>query len=262
MSDAKLIFAGRSDPGRVREHNEDRIAWRADLGFAVLADGMGGHHAGEVASEMTVTSIADELSRALGETPLACGGDDDGTEAVYLCMSSIEQANALVYQAAQADPLCKGMGTTVVLALCAPECVTVAHVGDSRAYLLRDARLEQVTRDHSMVQDAVHNGLFTLEEAQRVFAKNLISRAVGIGADVEVDVQQVPARGGDVWLLCSDGLSDLVSDAELALTIVNFGANLDEAARRLVRMANERGGHDNISVVLIGYRDGARNTAG
>jgi len=250
MSELTLRIAGHSDTGRVREHNEDCIAVRPDLGLAVLADGMGGHRAGEVASSLAVQAVVDELERALLESPLASGVDDDGTEAVYLTLNTVAQANMLVYQSAQENPERTGMGTTLVLALFAAGSVTIAHVGDSRVYRLRNARLEQLTHDHSMVEEAVRKGLLTREEAQRNFSKNIITRALGVGPDVDVDVQQFELCSGDVYLLCSDGLTDVVSDAELQLALRDFGANLDQAVRHLIALANAGGGHDNISVVL------------
>ena len=250
MNDLTIRIAGNSDTGRVREHNEDSIAVRPDLGLAILADGMGGHLAGEVASRLAVQSVVNELERALAEAPLASGDDDDGTEAVYLMLNTVAQANSLVYQNAQASVERTGMGTTLVLALFAASKVTIAHVGDSRAYRMRDTHLERLTQDHSMVEEAVRKGLFTREEAQRNFSKNIITRALGVGPDVDTDVQQFAVLAGDLYLLCSDGLTDLVSDADLQLALQQFGSNLDELVGRLIALANTRGGHDNISVVL------------
>jgi PPM family protein phosphatase len=146
------------------------------------------------------------------------------------------------------------MGTTLVLALFAAGSVTIAHVGDSRVYRLRDARLEQLTLDHSMVEEAVRKGVLTREEAQRNFSKNIITRALGVGPDVDVDVQQLEMCSGDLYLLCSDGLTDVVSDADLQLALRDLGANLDNAVRHLIALANAGGGHDNISVVLASYQ--------
>lgn len=249
-----MRFAGGTDTGLVREHNEDQIAWREDMGIAVLADGMGGHRAGEIASRMAVRTIIDELCGALAETPLSAHAGDDGTEAIYLCTNAVAQANNAIYQSAHSDPACAGMGTTVVLALCGPEYVTISHVGDSRLYLFRAGQLQQVTADHSVVQDAIRQGLYTPDEARRAFSKNVITRALGIAADVDIETQELRTELGDVLLLCSDGLSDQVSDADIALTLRSFGANLDEAARHLISLANARGGIDNVSVVLVRYR--------
>ena len=254
MNDQTLNIAGDSDTGCVREHNEDCIGMHPDLGFAVLADGMGGHRSGEVASRIAVQSIDGELMRALTETPLASGVDDDGTEAVYLALNTVAQANTQVYQSAQTNPEHTGMGTTLVLALFAASSVTIAHVGDSRAYRLRDSHLERLTHDHSMVEEAVRKGMFTLEEARRNFGKNIITRALGIEPDVDIDVQQFKLRAGDIYLLCSDGLTDRVNDADLQTVLWEFRSNLDEAVRHLIALANTRGGHDNISVVLARYQ--------
>ncbi len=254
MNDLTLRIAGNSDTGRVRDHNEDCIAMRSDLGLAVLADGMGGHSAGEVASSLAVQAVVDELERALAEAPLASGEEDDGTEAAYLIMNTVAQANSLVYQSAQVNPERTGMGTTLVLALFASGSVTIAHVGDSRAYRLRDSRLERLTHDHSVIEEAVRKGMFTREEAQRNLSKNIITRALGVGPDVDTDVQQFAMRSGDIYLLCSDGLTDLVNDTDLQTALREFAANLEKAIQHLIALANTRGGHDNISVVLAQYQ--------
>ena len=270
MSNLSVHIAGDSDTGKVREHNEDRIALRPDLGLAVLADGMGGHRAGEVASGLAIQAVVDELERTFAE--LAPGVNniaranlvtsvnpvesesDDSTEAVYLTLTAIAHANTLIYQSAKINPEHTGMGTTLVLALFALGNVTIAHVGDSRAYRLRDSHLERLTQDHSLIEEAVRKGMFSLEEAQRNFSKNIITRALGIGPDVDTDVQQFVMRPGDLYLLCSDGLTDLVSDADLQLALQKFGTNLDQAVQHLITLANARGGHDNISVVLALYQ--------
>ncbi len=252
MNNFTLRIAGKSDTGRVREHNEDCIAVRPDLALAVLADGMGGHRAGEVASGLAVQAVVDELQRVLTESPLASGVDDDGTEAVYLALSTIAQANTLVYKSALENPQYSGMGTTLVLALFAAGSVTIAHVGDSRAYRLRDAQFERLTHDHSMVEEAVRKGMYTLEEAQRNFSKNIITRALGIGPDVDTDVQQFLVHSGDLYLLCSDGLTDVVNDGDLQAALRNT-ADLEQTVSDLIELANARGGHDNISAVLAYY---------
>lgn len=250
MSAARIEFAGVSDVGRVRENNEDRIVWRADLNLAVLADGMGGHNAGEVASTLAVQTIVDELEHALRESPLTLNNEDDDTEAVYLCMNAVAQANSAIHQVAQRDPACAGMGTTVVLGLFGAGKMIVAHAGDSRAYLWRGDRLSALTRDHSIVQDVVRQGLCTEEEARRTFSKNIVTRALGVAPDVDVEVRSVATAPGDLVLLCSDGLTDRVSESELALCIRKFGANLEHTARELVDLANVHGGADNVSVVF------------
>ena len=262
MNDLTLRIAGLSDTGLVREHNEDCIAVRPDLGLVVLADGMGGHRAGEIASALAVQAVVDELERALAEPELALGADvahragalpgagSDGAETAYLMLNTLAQANALVYQSAQTSPERTGMGTTIVVALFAAGRVTVAHVGDSRAYRLRDAQLERLTHDHSVIEEAVRKGMFTREEAQRNFKKNIITRALGVGPDVDTDVQQFEVRSGDLYLFCSDGLTDMVSDADLQSALVESGDHPDRAAQHLIELANKGGGRDNISVVL------------
>lgn len=254
MNDLTLRIAGDSDTGRVREHNEDHIAVHAKLGFAVLADGMGGHRAGEVASSLAVQIVVSELERVLTECPLVPETDDDGTEAMYLALNSVAQANMAVYENAQASPDRAGMGTTMVLALFASGSMTIAHVGDSRAYRLRDAQLERLTQDHSMIEEVVRKGMFTAEEARRNFGKNIITRALGIGSEVDIDVRQFSMRASDIYLLCSDGLTDVVCDADLQSALLEFGNEPDQAVRHLIALANARGGYDNISVILARYQ--------
>jgi protein phosphatase len=262
LNDLTLRIAGLSDTGLVREHNEDCIAVRPDLGLVVLADGMGGHRAGEIASALAVQAVVDELERALAEPELVSGvdvahrvgvlpeGGGDGAEAAYLLLNALAQANALVFKSAQASPERTGMGTTIVVALFAAGSLTIAHVGDSRAYRLRDAQLERLTHDHSVIEEAVRKGMFTREQAQRSFKKNIITRALGVGPDVDTDVQQFTVRPGDLYLFCSDGLTDMVSDADLQIALVESGDHPDRATQHLVELAKKGGGRDNISVVL------------
>jgi protein phosphatase len=247
----KLRCVGLTDTGRVREHNEDTIAFDANMGLLVLADGMGGYNAGEVASGIAVKTIVNLVREAieredLGETDPATGQ----SRTAIILRDAVTRANKIIYQTARTQPNCEGMGTTVVGALFHDNRVTIAHVGDSRVYRLRGEVFEQVTLDHSLLQELVDRGFYSPEEAQRAANKNYVTRALGVEASVEVEIQEHPAQRGDIYLLCSDGLSDMVEDDDIHLTINTFGANLDTVAKHLVQLSNDNGGKDNISVLL------------
>jgi serine/threonine protein phosphatase PrpC len=237
-----LEIASLTDPGLVRDLNEDSIAADADLGYAILADGMGGYNAGEVASGMTVSLLAESLKAALRK--------DSPLDPPALLAGDVARVNAAVYEASRSDARYAGMGTTLVAVLFHDDRITVAHVGDSRLYRLRGERLEQVTRDHSLLQEQIDSGLISPEDARLSANKNLVTRALGIDPFVEVEVRQYEALPGDIYLLCSDGLNDMVADEEIQLTLNLLGANLELAAQQLVQMANDNGGRDNISVIL------------
>lgn len=248
----KLAFAGHTDTGQVREHNEDCIAYEPELGLAVVADGMGGYNAGEVASGIAVDTVLARVRERLAEV---AGEPEDPftglTPVTLLLQEAIELANETIFHAAQTQPQCAGMGTTIVACLFHEDRVSVAHVGDSRLYRLRAGLLEQVTTDHSLLAELVARGFYTPEEARQSLNKNLVTRALGGEETVEVTVAEEPVLAGDVLLLCSDGLSDMVEDSDIGLTISDFGANLQAVAEQLVQRANEKGGRDNISAVLV-----------
>ncbi|MBB5202776.1 protein phosphatase [Inhella inkyongensis] len=239
-----LELVGLTDVGRARNNNEDCFALDTEAGLAVLADGMGGYNAGEVASQMLTSFLHSELGRWLHE---AEGAPPEAVRrAVEIC---VDNANRAILGAAQTNPRYAGMGTTLVMAVFRPEGVCVAHVGDSRAYRLRAGRLEQITRDHSLLQEQLDAGLITPEQAVHALHKNLVTRAVGVEPIVQVDVALHPLQPGDQFLLCSDGLSDMLDDAQLqALCLRNN--DLTDAARMLIAGANEQGGRDNITAVL------------
>lgn len=246
----KLQFVGLSDTGRVRSHNEDAIGTNADIGLIVLADGMGGYKAGEVASALAVRTISEEIAGNLREARKQKSHDSGYSPETILLRKAITKANENIHQTAKSQPQCEGMGTTVVACLFYDNRVSIAHVGDSRLYRLRGDRFEQVTLDHSLLQELVSRGFYTPEEARKSLNKNLVTRALGIEPTVQVDVQEDVVLTGDVHLLCSDGLSDMVEDEDIHLTLSTFNANLDTAAQQLIRMANDNGGKDNVSVVL------------
>ncbi len=243
-------IASCSDPGIVRAHNEDSVAADAANGLVVLADGMGGYNAGEVASGIATTVITTETARALASLRLQQEGDRKlATE--QLVREQVLKANTSIYQAAQSQPQYAGMGTTLVMCLFYDNRVMIAHLGDSRVYRLRDDVFVQVTRDHSLLQEQIDSGLITREQAKHAQHKNLVTRALGIDPTVEPEIHDYDAKPGDVYLLCSDGLCDMVSDEDIGLTVQALGANLKLAAQQLVQMANDNGGRDNVSVILV-----------
>ena len=243
-----LEIATATDSGMVRSHNEDSIAADQEVGLAVLADGMGGYNAGEVASGIAVELIRAETKKVLaGKKP----EELNGRSAEQLITDHATRANAAIYQASQSQPQYSGMGTTLVVALWHDNHVSVGHVGDSRLYRLRDGVLEQVTRDHSLLQEQIDSGMITKEQARHSQNKNLVTRAVGIDPEVETEVHTYPVRPGDIFLLCSDGLNDMVTDEDIQLTLASLQANLPLAAQQLVQRANDNGGRDNVSVILV-----------
>ncbi len=247
----KIQFSAVTDTGRVREHNEDAIATNAEAGLLVLADGMGGYNAGEVASGIAVKTVHGLLSDAVmrekrGEIETTTGFM---RQSIAL-RDGVRRANKIIHQTAQSQPQCEGMGTTIVAALFWDNRVSVAHVGDSRMYRLRDGELTQITLDHSLLQELVDRGFYSEEEAQRSTNRNYVTRALGVESQVEVEIQETAVQVGDIYLLCSDGLPDMVEDEDIHLTISTFSDNLETAAKQLVSLANEHGGRDNISVML------------
>ncbi len=254
-----LKIASLSDVGRKRPHNEDSTGCDLRTGLVVLADGMGGYEAGELASILAVAHVISRMRR-LGMLRRSMGMLSKTEQPGFrggLCRSSrflresIILANREICRLARSKKSYKGMGTTLVAALFhEAHRVTVAHVGDSRLYRLRGPSFEQVTRDHSLLEDLVERGLCSREEAQDLPNKHLVTRALGKGAEVKVTVQEVAAEPDDVYLLCSDGLTDLVSDEQIHLTLDRFNGKLEDVGRGLVAQANEAGGRDNISVIL------------
>jgi protein phosphatase len=251
-----LEIASCTDAGMVRSHNEDSIAADPVIGLVVLADGMGGYNAGEVASGMATTVITTELQHAVSSVaPHAVDPASGQPAAERLLREQIAKANTSIFQAAQSQPQYAGMGTTLVAALFSDNRVTVAHIGDSRMYRLRDGRFEQITRDHSLLQEQIDSGMITPEQARHSHNKNLVTRALGIDPEVEAEVNGFDVMPGDVYLLCSDGLNDMVTDEDIGMTVQTIagasGGNLRLAAQQLVQMANDNGGRDNVSVVLV-----------
>ena len=247
-----LEIASCTDPGMVRSHNEDSIASDAASGLVVLADGMGGYNAGEVASGMATTVITTEMRQLLAKVrPFDVDPDSNGSIALRLVRDQVKKANTSIFQAAQSQPQYAGMGTTLVVCLFYDNRVLVAHLGDSRLYRQRGDDFRQITRDHSLLQEQIDSGLITAEQAQHAQHKNLVTRALGIDPSVDPEIHEYDASARDIYLLCSDGLCDMVGDDDIGTTLRELGANLELAAQQLVQMANDNGGRDNVSVILV-----------
>ncbi len=234
------------DPGRARSNNEDSVATDDSVGLAVLADGMGGYNAGEVASQMATSFIGTELGRWLRESS-SQANEGEVQRALGIC---VDNANRAIFNAANANPQYAGMGTTLVVACFRGDQALVGHVGDSRCYRLRSGRLQQITRDHSLLQEQLDAGLITPEQAAFSLNKNLVTRAVGVEDTVLLEARAHDIEPGDLYLLCSDGLSDMLDDPRIAQLLLAHEA-LEPCARALVDAANEAGGKDNISVILV-----------
>ena len=241
-----------TDSGLIREHNEDAVTIDPDYGFAILADGLGGYNAGEVASGMTVNLVAQGLRQALPNSPPQQLDVASGKLNAYrLLEQQIQIANAAVYEAAQTQPHCAGMGTTIVSTLFFDNRLLIAHIGDSRCYRLRGEAFVCLTRDHSLLQEQIDLGLLTPEEARYADYKNLVTRALGIDDEAEPDFTAYTVAVGDIFLLCSDGLNDMVEDQEIADILDSLRVDLAIAAQQLVHAACDHGGRDNVSVILI-----------
>jgi len=245
-----LEIVTRSDPGMVRSHNEDSVFANPAAGFVVLADGMGGYNAGEVASGMATALLGAELEKAFAAVePHRREGEKPRCHGVL--EEEVARANTSIYQAAQSQPQYSGMGTTLVVGVFYDDTLTVAHIGDSRLYRLRGEDFTQITRDHSLLQEQIDSGMITPEQARHSQNKNLVTRALGIDPSVEAEIHDYDVEVGDVYLLCSDGLNDMVEDEEIGMTLQALSANLELCAGQLIQMANDNGGRDNVSVILV-----------
>jgi protein phosphatase len=247
-----LEIVGQTNPGMVRSHNEDSITFDADYGLAVLADGMGGYNAGEVASGIAVSVLSSEIRHHLDtvrpEQRMAGSHEDVG---VALLRDNVKKANLSIYNAAQSQPQYAGMGTTVVAGLFYDNRVAVVHVGDSRLYRLRGETFETITRDHSLLQEQIDSGVLSKELARLSQNKNLVTRAVGIDTEVKPEVHVYDVAVGDIYLFCSDGLNDMVEDEDIGATVQMLQGNLALAVNQLIEQANDNGGRDNVSVILV-----------
>jgi protein phosphatase len=248
---ANYRSASLTDIGRKRDHNEDSFLVNEDLGLYVVCDGMGGHAGGETASRLSVLTIERELisTRLRADDPFASTAPLPETPLAGALREAIEGACAAVFKTAKLNPHLQGMGTTCISFLFNGELGLLGHVGDSRAYSLRDGEVTQLSEDHSLVNEQVRAGLLTAEEARHSRLKNIITRSVGFEEDVLVDVIGFQTLPGDRFLLCSDGLANLVDTAEIGEHLGHF--QLDDVPRELIALANERGGDDNITVVAV-----------
>lgn len=245
----KWTHAGKSDVGQVRPGNEDSLFADPEHGVFLVADGMGGHAAGEIASRMAAEMVGPDVARAVAQ---GIRGRDLGERIVQL----IEEANQAIWGRAHSEPDKSGMGTTLtLLVLSPPGRYRLGQVGDSRAYVFRDGRLDQITQDHTLVQQQVEEGRLTLEQARTHPLSHILTRALGTEAEAQADTYEGEAHQGDVFLLCSDGLTGMLSDADIAMTLRANGQDIEAAADALIEAANVAGGQDNITALLVRVDD-------
>lgn len=245
-----LEFASALDVGRARTNNEDSVALDPDANVAVLADGMGGYNAGEVASGMATSLVSSSLVQWLSARR-AAPTPPTARELAQAMGRCVEQANRAIFDASNTHPQYSGMGTTLVMVVVAGGHLVVGHVGDSRVYRLRGAQLQRLTRDHSLLQEQLDAGLITPAQAARSTNRNLVTRALGVEAEVTLETRDHSLVQEDLLLLCSDGLTDMVDDEGICDLLCHTHASLQDACQSLVDAANAAGGRDNISVVLV-----------
>ena len=248
----RVEIGARSDVGRVRNNNEDSFRVVAALNLFVLSDGMGGEAGGEVASALAVESVAAHILEAANNVSAPSFGarQPDLTEKSNRLASAVRLANRKIHKASRDDPAHRGMGATVLAAWLDGQRLSLVHVGDSRAYLLRSGALEQLTSDHSLVAEQVRRGILTPQQADSSTMQSVLIRALGAHEDVDVDADEHILLDGDALLLCSDGLTRMVTDPEIASTLLTH-SDAQAAADRLVELSNEYGGEDNVTVVVL-----------
>lgn len=239
-------FFTKTDPGLARENNEDSVAVDETTRLAVLADGMGGYNAGEIASGMATAFIKSEMARWLTEAGKTAKIKEI-RRALEIC---VENANRSIYNAASSNAQYSGMGTTLVVGVFQGAKLILGHIGDSRCYRLRASEFTQITRDHSLLQEQIDAGLLTVEQAATSTYKNLVTRALGVDDTVMLELNEYDVEVGDIYLMCSDGLSDMVEDPEIGSVLLGQ-QSMDQMAEQLVAVANDHGGRDNISVLLV-----------
>ncbi len=244
-----IIAFGQSEVGKVRANNEDSYLVDDELSLYAVADGIGGHQGGEVASRMAIQSLARITRQRLSREDEAAGNARAAETAGAALGRAVSCANTLIIDASAQTPHLAGMGTTLTTLLLSGRTAFIAHVGDSRAYLLRDGSLQQITRDHSIVGEQVRAGLLTSEQAKTNPYRHIITRSLGAERDLIVDQQEIAVRQDDVFLLCTDGLTEMVEDRDIQPVLAGFSPS--EAAAKLIESANERGGVDNITVVVV-----------
>jgi len=235
----RLIVHGKTDKGLVRKENEDAFCIEKDLGLLAIADGMGGHASGEVASKMAIEILRNSLKK-------------EGEPVPDRLNSGVKLANKMIYEASRSQSQLNGMGTTLTAVQFDGNRLSIAHVGDSRAYLIRGGVIEQLTDDHTIVFEQMARGMITREEAARSDMRNILSKALGIAPEVDVDMEELTVSEGDQLVLCSDGLSELISDDEI-LAEVQSSNRPDLVCNELVDLANQRGGEDNITVIVAHF---------
>jgi len=254
----RVDMEARTDLGRVRKNNEDNFAVVPEIGLYILSDGMGGEAHGEVASNLTVDAIRDHCVEGMGnlDTPLFGDPLPDLPPRANRLASSVRLANRAIYESAQRHPSQKGMGATVVAIWLDDEQMSVAHVGDSRLYRMRQGQLEQITEDHSLVAEQVRRGILTQQQADTSQMQSVLIRALGIDPTVDVDAEEHPVLPGDTFVLCSDGLNRMVTDLDIG-SILNTSLTAKEAVDRLIELANENGGEDNVTVIVVRVLEGS-----
>lgn len=252
----EIQYGALTDPGMVRDNNEDGFLTLPDHGLFVVCDGMGGHNAGEVASAMAIETVAKEathlpaLNARISWWRRLFRRKNPPFNPVSWLHNTIVQANATIHQAAQSTPDKKGMGTTLALILKREQALLTAHVGDSRVYRLRKSRLTQLTQDHSLAEELVRRGVMSPEEALYAAPSNVLTRALGVRSQVEEDIIYHSVEPGDLFLLCSDGLYNMVDEGDMARIMSSTDLSLQDRAAKMVASANEGGGKDNITVIL------------
>jgi protein phosphatase len=256
----ELLIAAKTDTGLVRAHNEDSIALSPECGLAILADGMGGYNAGEVASSIATSTLKESVEQQIQSHGWHARANL-GKYIQHLLVGSVERANNAILDAARAEPQFSGMGTTVVAACFHHDKMTVAHVGDSRLYRLRRGVLTLLTRDHSLLQEQIDAGMIDAEMARFSPNRNLITRAVGVEHTINVEIHDHQTQVGDTYLLCSDGLSDMLSMQEIAEILNKTASDLELTCDALVARANRNGGRDNTSVILVTVQSSEVSTA-
>lgn len=251
LDDRRVRFAGGTNVGMKRTHNEDNLHLPGEERLAIVADGMGGHASGEVASQIAVDTVVKYFQDTVDQQTLTWPFkvDHDARSEVNRLITSIKLANMEINERAESDAACKGMGTTIVSALFLDDKVIVGHVGDSRVYVVREGRARLITEDHSLMNDYIKMKRMTLEEAESWPHKNVIVRALGMKPNVAVDIYLEVPRVGDVYVMCSDGLSGMISD-ETICEIALGESDLDAASEKMIDAANAAGGTDNITVIL------------
>lgn len=249
MARFALEIVTRTDAGRVRALNEDRIVADNQLGFVILADGMGGQAAGSHAAEMAVSIVRAEITRVVEQLRSTPTQNENCAIAIAVREGSAE-ANRAIRDAAQSEHRYRDMGTTLIVAVFHDNSVTIAHVGDSRLYRLRDGKLGLLTRDHSVLQGQLESGMITREVARFSHNRHLVSRALGMKPEVDLDLRTEEVAVDDLYLVCSDGLNEMVDDDDIEHVLSSLKCNLALAASQLVMIARDQGGHDNISVML------------